>query len=452
MKKFKNKNTIYLFIISLFTYCPNLYASNQEIIYTKEYEKAFSDMYADPTDLEKTFKFAEQALLTGDFEGAVSALERMLLINPNLPKIRLELGKLYMRLNSFSVAGVFFNDVVKSVSASNQLKAEAARLLQQTKNLQSSLKINHIIIFGGRYQSNANSAPEDNSIILFGVPATLEENFTSQEDLDISITGISDFKLESEYLDWLNYSGTFIFYGNEQLEQTNLNTKLLDINFGLKIDIDEFYLPLKINPYTTFGYLNLSDDELFYNYGFGFNIDTTLKEVFGISIKVDRKLMRFNDLSRTGSETSLNGDQLMIATDLSYSLNSTDLMKLSLSRLEEDTKDKKDSSVTQKVGLNYEMSPKEKGLEFLDKCNCLEDIRLVFDFSITEKSYQAIDFSTDISRKRKDYGFVGGFGLKYQINEEFTVSTKFQRAENRSNINNFDYENNTLSFEVTYLF
>ena len=69
-----------------------------------EYDALFEQMFRDPADLDVTFRYAEVSALLGNFEAAVSALERMLLFNPDLPRGRLELGVLYFRLGSFALA------------------------------------------------------------------------------------------------------------------------------------------------------------------------------------------------------------------------------------------------------------------------------------------------------------------------------------------------------------
>ena len=69
----------------------------------REYDEAFQEMLKKPADLDVLFKFATIASKTGDLEGAISALERMLLIDNNLPRVRLELGVLYYRLGSYEV-------------------------------------------------------------------------------------------------------------------------------------------------------------------------------------------------------------------------------------------------------------------------------------------------------------------------------------------------------------
>ena len=72
-----------------------------------EYDALFEQMFRDPSDLEVTFRYAEVSALLGNFEAAISALERMLLFNPDLPRVRLELGVLYFRLGSFALARTY---------------------------------------------------------------------------------------------------------------------------------------------------------------------------------------------------------------------------------------------------------------------------------------------------------------------------------------------------------
>ncbi len=69
-----------------------------------QYEKAFDEVFRDPGNLDKSFRFAELAIKIGNYEAAISALERMLLVNPNLPRVRLELWVLYFRLGSYPIS------------------------------------------------------------------------------------------------------------------------------------------------------------------------------------------------------------------------------------------------------------------------------------------------------------------------------------------------------------
>jgi tetratricopeptide (TPR) repeat protein len=58
----------------------------------------FQQMLRNPANLDATFAYADVAARLGDYEAAVSALDRMLLFNPNLPRVQLEIGALYFRM------------------------------------------------------------------------------------------------------------------------------------------------------------------------------------------------------------------------------------------------------------------------------------------------------------------------------------------------------------------
>ena len=79
----------------------------------RAYDKAFETMFQDPGNLEKTFSFAGLAIKAGDFEGAISSLERMLILDPNLPRVRYELGVLYFKLGSYDVAATYFEELLE---------------------------------------------------------------------------------------------------------------------------------------------------------------------------------------------------------------------------------------------------------------------------------------------------------------------------------------------------
>ena len=68
----------------------------------------FQQMLRNPADLDATFAYADVSARLGDYEAAVSALDRMLLFNPNLPRVQLEIGALYFRMGSYDLARDYF--------------------------------------------------------------------------------------------------------------------------------------------------------------------------------------------------------------------------------------------------------------------------------------------------------------------------------------------------------
>src|SRR5260370_16910780 len=106
-------------------------------------------------------------------EGVISALERMLLSNPDLLRVRLELCVLYYRLGSYEVARTYLDTALKSPSLPADVRGKAQEYLAEIESKAKPSSLGGEVFFGWRYQSNANLGPAGSSRLLFGPPANL---------------------------------------------------------------------------------------------------------------------------------------------------------------------------------------------------------------------------------------------------------------------------------------
>jgi len=97
------------------------------------YDAAFQETLRKPADPATLVGFAEIAVKVGDLEGAISALDRLLLIDGDQPDVKLELGVLYFRLGSFEAARSYLDEVRTSARASTAAKARAAEYIKEIK-------------------------------------------------------------------------------------------------------------------------------------------------------------------------------------------------------------------------------------------------------------------------------------------------------------------------------
>src|SRR5471030_1197229 len=148
----------------------------------RQYDAAFQEMLARPANLDVLFKFATLASQTGDLEGAVSALERMLLINSNLPRVRLELGVLYYRLGSYEVARTYLENALKSPNLPPDVRARASQFMADVESKEKPSHFSGDLFLGWRYQSNANLGPATSNILLFGQIASLNQSAVGASD------------------------------------------------------------------------------------------------------------------------------------------------------------------------------------------------------------------------------------------------------------------------------
>jgi tetratricopeptide (TPR) repeat protein len=117
----------------------------------QQFEQAFQHMLLDPANLDKSFKYAELGIQIGDYEAAISALERMLLYNPDLPRVRLELGVLYFRLGSYVIARSYLTRAVKGDNVPDDVRARVAVFLDDIDDRLSKHRFSGSVYGGLRY-------------------------------------------------------------------------------------------------------------------------------------------------------------------------------------------------------------------------------------------------------------------------------------------------------------
>lgn len=97
------------------------------------YDAAFQESLGKPADPATLVKLAAAAVTVGDLEGAISALERLLLIDGDNPDVQLELGVLYFRLGSMEAARSYLQVVRDSRRATAETKMRAVSFLREAR-------------------------------------------------------------------------------------------------------------------------------------------------------------------------------------------------------------------------------------------------------------------------------------------------------------------------------
>jgi tetratricopeptide (TPR) repeat protein len=195
------------------------------------YNDAFKAMAADPGNLDKTFRFAELASQIGDLEGAVSALERMLLLNPNLPRVRLELGVLYYRLGSQAAARAYIVRALESPDLPPPVRERAEKVLAMIDKAAAPSKLSGLAMVGLRYQSNANAAP-GGDIKIGGIDAHLDQTSTATKDFNaFALSTLRHlYDLGTQYGDMLDTQ--LVVYGARQFKRSDVNLAYASLTSG----------------------------------------------------------------------------------------------------------------------------------------------------------------------------------------------------------------------------
>ncbi len=178
-------------------------------------EAMLQAMIARPSDLDLAFQYAQAASNAGDYEGAISALERVLIYAPNTPSIQFELGVLYYKLGAYDVARSYFEQVLLNPSVPNGIAEQVRLYIQQLALAADPPPFSATIFSAIRWESNANFGPSTNSVTLNGIDFTLGSQSVGKEGwsaLNIGTLHYSyDLKQQGDRLefDFLAYSTAY---------------------------------------------------------------------------------------------------------------------------------------------------------------------------------------------------------------------------------------------------
>ena len=236
----------------------------------RQYEAAFEEMLRQPANLDVLFKFATVATQTGDYEGAISALERMLIISPDIPRVRLELGVLYFRLGSYEVARTYLETALASPALPPEVRSRAEQFLAEIQKRQAPSRFLGEVFAGVRYQSNANLGPPTSSVRLFGQVANLNESSVGTADWGAVTSAMVRHTYDLQTQDRAQIETQLTAYVNRQFHLSAANVSIVDLTSGPRFQVFQgIFEDVTLKPFATAGYIWVNDTPFYGSYGGG---------------------------------------------------------------------------------------------------------------------------------------------------------------------------------------
>ena len=187
-------------------------------------------MLNDPANLDLLYEYAQAAVRDGNFEAAIGALEGMLVIAGNQPRVLLELGVLYQRLGAPKVAQTYLLGAQEVSGPGSEIAALAEEYLYRFKKQDSPQQLTGLIRFGLRYQTNPTLSPEVDEILSGGFNVPLPAARQKESDTNALLLSRLDHRYRLKPRTTL--ASELIFYGTLYDRNTQLNYGLLELTSG----------------------------------------------------------------------------------------------------------------------------------------------------------------------------------------------------------------------------
>lgn len=413
-----------------------------------QYDAAFQEMLRKPADLDVLFKFATLATQTGDLEGAISALERMLLIDPNLPRVRLELGVLYYRLGSYEVARTYLEVALQSQNLPAEVRSRAEQFMAEVQKRQSPSSFSGEVFFGWRYQSNANLGPTTSSVRLFGQSANLNQSSVGAPDWGV----VGSLQVRHTYdfgrQDRSALETQLTAYANRQFTLTQANVALLDFTTGPRFQaFSGIFEDVTLKPFATAGHIWVNDTPYYGSYGAGLESTVLLLDrLRNVSTFVFRKHDHTDTWYLTTNST-FRGMEYAGTTTFQYQLTPI----VSLFATGSGTRFETEQTLAQ----NYELWGASGGISvrFTDplfKTALPWTIGLSYTYQWWR--YDVPDVTVDPNTMRRQLDSIVNIVLSVPLDDRTTFSLSGGRFVRSATLPNYEFTNNNAMFGVSWRF
>lgn len=295
-------------------------------------EALFRQTLRDPSNLDVAFAYANVAAKVGDYEAAVSALERMLLFNPNLPRVQLEIGALYFKMGSYEIARTYFEKAA-AANPPPEVRARIQSYLDQIARRSGVQQFTGFVLFGGETQSDANLAPGSPIVQSPIGPVLLNSQFVKKRDESVFGTGafLYSYDLGTQTRDTLEVGGTG--FANHYSSVTRLDLGIAELTAGPRFN---FLRPMpevsavSLKPYAIVNDVSLGGNQYFNTYGVGSEFTAAIWQDLHLKSIFEFRQKNFTSAPDRPLSRGLNGSDKLLSLFLSKPITSNPLSELSL--------------------------------------------------------------------------------------------------------------------------
>ena len=414
--------------------------------YGADHQAAFEATLADPGDLDKLFRFAEVAVREGDFEGAIGALERLLLLSYDAPGVRVQLGGLYLRIGSHAQARYYAQSALSMPGVDPQARGRAEALLALVDSRAARHRLNGAISLAFGYQTNANSAPADSPLTVAGADYDLTGDERAQPDANGFVAAALGYVYDPKLISGVTVDAALAGSFSKQVDQTDYDVASVGLAAGPRFELGrtEAGASLWLHGLTN---VSLLGGELYaMGFGGGLTLSAPLAAGLWTDVVLEASHLRYED----GEVATTASDQTGLAPRAAVQLRYRVLDNLWVlagghgATVRADAPSEANLSVGGLGGISAPFGsplwPTSRPWSF----------DLIYDFTAVRYDEADADVDPDLARADADHRISAG--LQMPLGEHLGAFLSANYAAHASNIELYTYSGLSGSGGITYSF
>jgi len=283
-------------------------------------QSILQQMIANPGDLDLALQYSELSAQAGDYEGAISTLERMLIYAPNTPRLQLELGILYYKIGSYDMARSYFATVLANPNVPPSIASQVRVYIQQVAVEADPPPFSGTWYTGIRWESDANSAPASQSITLNGIDFTLDDTAVAASDWSVLNVGTLHYSYDLKNQgDRIEFDA--LAYNASYFDLTDIDLTFIETTLGPSFNMKRWGMDKsRLFLYGIGDEVLLGNAQYFDAGGAGARILSFAAERSILDVRVETRFRNFNNTEIRPTSSLREGEQTRLGGSYSYLL------------------------------------------------------------------------------------------------------------------------------------
>lgn len=426
------KNTILFGAIVLFP----LFSFAQDISNSEEGElsKLFEEISRNPDNLNSNFRYAKLAEKLGKYYESIAAYERMLIQNPNLHRVKLDLALLYMKVGNTAGAKTLFEEV-RTENPPKQVVENIDKMLAQLEKGEKRHRFGANLTLGYTSDSNPSASPNSGSVDIFGVGIPVDDATAGQADDQRFVYASLSHNYTLPYGKNNTWNSEASFYRSVQDNASSLNTTVYAAKTGPSLSNENGRV--RYGAHLNCSRVNLAEYEYLNSYGYDVFVDYILSQKAKIRMSHAHETRKFENSPEVSTYEDRNGRANEQKISLTSLVTPKDIINTTFSMRREHAGVDYYTNRSRSAGLTY--------TKLLDK-----GVYLTGGVLYKTTKYKDVDAFVNPFIVRQDSERSFSLGVGKNLTSNLTCGLVYQDRRIESNIQNYEYTNERITASMSW--
>lgn len=411
---------------------------------------------------EQSYRYAQLALAAGDIRSAISSLERVLQLNPNLANIKYELGLLYLEVGQSELAQLYLEQSLEDPSIPEVERQRAEQALVRAKGDRRRVRFSGFATGGLRWDENPSAATASIEFVdqlgdVFEITRDsggLSGDDSSDGAYEVSAGAQLGIVLAPQMghelvIDARADTTTY-------MSADNLDSVILQARIGPRINFGNASRPTgSLRPYIAATSIDFADELLYTSWAAGAEFSFSPTRRSFVTVRGEHEDRAYNFQAAATNAEARDGTLTSASIDAAWRLDANTTLRLGAggSQYEAD-------GLCQSIALSvpaqdcesYDAWRARAAIERQLKISASRSVRLSASGGYRSASYSEGDPFINPAKARDDDVYNLAVSARTPVTSKASLYVSLGYSDNSSNIPNFDYENTVARAGLTVNF